>query len=167
MKIWDSVYICLKRDSNLGLSVSHRLNYEAAALTPQPPNHMSIKHVQPFDYKNIFQISNVFLTLVNLTFCFAPHLHFFTTISRQELQEPRWHLSEQTWIPRKRNRILCSFWITDKSECRYYLNTGVFSIQMVKSICYLDVAWATLPFHSCIHFSHWPTLTSVTPSNFF
>ena len=29
--------MCLERDSNLGLSMSHRMNYEAVALTNQPP----------------------------------------------------------------------------------------------------------------------------------
>ena len=29
--------MCPEQDSNLGLSMSHRLNYEAAALTTQPP----------------------------------------------------------------------------------------------------------------------------------
>ena len=31
------LYMCPEQDSNLGLSMNHRLNYEVAALTARPP----------------------------------------------------------------------------------------------------------------------------------
>ena len=66
----------LKRDSNLGLSMSHILNYDAAALTTQPPrlekfNICLICPNRPFNSGQIFLLTQSWNSLRRLAHGFS------------------------------------------------------------------------------------------------
>ena len=75
MHEWDHSFLfrtlplyILKRESNLGLSISHRLNYEAASLTTQPPRHgwINIMEYKLSSINQVFLSSSIFSNMTSL-----------------------------------------------------------------------------------------------------
>ena len=81
--LWMMTYMfILKWDSNLGLSMSHRLNYEAAALTTQPPRLDNFDLLQ--NCKRWIEFSILSLTfsssLINLKLIFLLSLSIIVSV---------------------------------------------------------------------------------------